>query len=125
MAVAVLNLFQASALTRTLTHASATTIILLLTHLQVPTAVVTRATETALSRNRKSLASAGGGAALPVNKDDNSSGSGSPSPEKTALPAPIGKPKRVRPVSSTDSPAGSLVVGGAAAAVVKPVGGAR
>ena len=89
---------------------------------QVPTAVVTRATESALQKNRKaSAAAAGGGAAVSANKDGNSSGSATPSPEKSYLPAPVGKPKRVRPVSTTDSPSTSLVAGGAAAAVVKPV----
>ena len=89
---------------------------------QVPTAVVTRATESALQKSRKASASAaGGGAAVSANKDGNSSGSATPSPEKSYLPAPVGKPKRVRPVSTTDSPSTSLVAGGAAVAIVKPV----
>jgi hypothetical protein len=73
--------------------------------LQVPAAIVSRATESALHKNRKAIAAA----ASSVKKGEDSNGSATPSPEKTPLPVPLGKPKRVRPVSTGNSPAVSLV----------------
>lgn len=66
-----------------------------------------------MQKNRKVLAAAaGGGGAAQAKRDGDSGGSATPSPEKNELPVPVGKPKRVRPVSSTSSPATSIVVAG-------------
>ncbi len=84
--------------------------------------MVNRATESALQKNRKAgPAAAGGGAAAPAEKKGDSSGSATPSPEKSVLLAPIGKPKRVRPVSTGSSPATSLVAAGGSVAQAHPV----
>ncbi len=84
--------------------------------------MVSRATESALQKNRKALpAAAGGGAAALAKKDEDSSGSTTPSPEKSVLLAPIGKPKRIRPVSTGNSPATSLVAAGGSSAQVQPL----
>ena len=94
-----------------------------LMNFQVPSVVVNRATESAVQKSRKaSTAAVGGGAAVGAKAGDSSSG-GSPSPDKSELPAPAGKPKRVRPVSSGSSPATSLVVASSTPVVPKPVHG--
>jgi hypothetical protein len=89
---------------------------------QVPSVVVNRATESAVQKSRKpsTAAAVGGGAAVAAKAGDSSSG-GSPSPVKSELPAPAGKPKRVRPVSSGNSPATSVVVVASTPVVPKPV----
>jgi hypothetical protein len=79
---------------------------------QVPNVVVNRATESAVQKSRKqSTPAVLGGAAVAAKACDSSSG-GSPSPEKSEVVVPAGKPKRVRPVSSANSPATSLVATG-------------
>ena len=65
---------------------------------------MSRATESALQKNRKALT-----LAASAKKEEGSSASATPSPEKSELPAPTGKPKRVRPISTGNSPAVSLV----------------
>jgi hypothetical protein len=116
MAVAVLNLFQVTAASM---HRARHTRLM---SYQVPSVVVNRATESAVQKSRKPSAAAavGGGAALAAKAGDTSSG-GSPSPDKSELPAPAGKPKRVRPVSSGNSPAASVVVVASTPVVPKPV----
>jgi hypothetical protein len=116
MAVAVLNLFQVTAVSM---HRARHTRLM---NYQVPSVVVNRATESAVQKSRKpsSAAAVGGGAAVAAKAGDTSSG-GSPSPDKSELPAPAGKPKRVRPVSSGNSPAASLAVVASTPVVPKPV----
>jgi hypothetical protein len=69
-----------------------------------------------LHKNRKASAATAASAKKSGDSDD----SATPSPEKSELPAPVGKPKRVRPVSMGNSPAVSLVTEDAAGVSANP-----
>jgi hypothetical protein len=110
MAVAVLNLFKV----RRVNYAICNSIVMPRS-MQVSAAVVSRATESALQKHRKAFSLT---AAL-VKKDEGLSASVTPSPEKSELPTPTSKPKRVRPISTGNSPAVSIFAADAPSAAAK------